>query len=275
MFCHYQEIEKVWRYFKFVNLLNININTIRLSLFVPVALILQTISASSWATEKQPSFTQFTAYYKIMKAGISVGETKRSVESINDDTFIFKSETNPGGFLSWISDAYVMEQSIWKLNNNDMRPLEYTYKNTNDNKTRTVQLLFDWHKNRVTNIINGDPWHMKLVPGLLDKLLYQLKMMQDLINGNRELKYAVADGGRIKDYAFNIMGEETLETDLGRFSTLKLKRTTDIKTTTWWCVEQLAFLPIKIQREKKDGSRVTAILHKLEGIPLPANTSGK
>lgn len=251
--------------------MNIKTYKIQVTLLIPVvALLLQTLLANSQATEKQISLTQFTAYYKIIKGGISVGETKRSVASINDDTFIFRSETNPRGFLSWISDAYVMEQSIWKFNEADMRPLEYTYKNTNDNKTRTVQLLFDWHKNRVTNIINGDPWHMNLAPGVLDKLLYQLKMMQDLRNGARVLKYAVADGGRIKDYVIDILGEEALEIDLGRFSALKLKRTTDSKTTTWWCVEQLAFLPVKIQQEKKNGGLVTAILHKLEGIPLHA-----
>ena len=219
--------------------------------------------------------TQFTAYYEVIKSGITVGETKRSVYPLSEDTFIFRSETNPRGIASWLSSARVVEKSIWKFTNNEIRPLEYSYKNTSGDKIRHVKLLFDWAKMRVTNIINGDPWHMALVPGLQDKLLYQLQMMQDLASGANQLKYSVADGGRIKEYSLEILGNEPLEISLGRFATTKLKRSTDTRTTIWWCAEELRFLPIKIQQEKINGSRVTAVLYKLEGLPIPKITPAK
>jgi hypothetical protein len=147
--------------------------------------------------------------------------------------------------------------------------LEYNYQNFNDDRVRDVKLVFDWDKQRVTNIINGDPWHMALQPGLQDKLLFQLKMMQDLKNGAEVLQYSVADGGKIKEYRIEKIGDEVLEIALGRFNTIKLQRITKTKTTTWWCAEQLHYLPVKIQQKKQDGSRVVAVLRKLEGIALP------
>ena len=109
--------------------------------------------------------------------------------------------------------------SVWQYApaHQDFQPLEYLYQNINDDKVRNVKLLFDWNKNRVTNIINGDPWHMALSPGVQDKLLFQLKMMQDLKNGS-QLKYSVADGGKIKEYIIENQGNETLEISLGRFN---------------------------------------------------------
>ena len=74
----------------------------------------------------------------------------------------------------------------------------------------TNHKIFDWDKNRVINIINGDPWHMAATPGLLDKLLYQLKIMRDLSNGVKNLHYRVADGGKIKDFQLQILGQEVV-----------------------------------------------------------------
>lgn len=224
-------------------------------------------------THAEPFPIEFKAYYKVVKGGITVGETKRSLASLSEDRFEFRSETSPRGIFNWISDAYVLEQSLWRYEDNEFRPLEYNYQNTSDDKIREVKLVFDWDKQRVTNIINGDPWHMALQPGLQDKLLFQVRMMQDLKKGATVLKYSVADGGKIKEYKIEKIGEETLKIALGQFKTIKLQRTTKTKTTIWWCAENLHYLPVKIQQQKSQGGRVVAVLHKLEGIPLPAPES--
>lgn len=235
-----------------------------------IAALLTSVFASiSPSTHAESILTEFTAYYKVVKGGITVGETKRSLAAVSEHTFEFRSETSPRGIFNWISDAYVLEQSLWRYENSEFRPLEYIYQNINDEKVHDVKLVFDWDKQRVTNIINGDPWHMALQPGLQDKLLFQLRMMQDLKNGVEVLKYSVADGGKVKEYNIEKIGEEILEIGLGRFKTIKLQRITKTKTTIWWCAEELHYLPVKIQQKKPQGSRVVAVLHKLEGIPLP------
>lgn len=233
------------------------------------ALITSALAGFMHTVSGEPVVTEFTAYYKVVKGGITVGETKRSVKSLKPNIFEFRSETAPRGIFNWISDAYVLEQSQWQYDDNGFKPLEYNYQNINDDQVHNVKLLFDWEKKRVTNIINGDPWHMALQPGLQDKLLFQLTMMEDLKHGMEQLIYSVADGGKIKEYRIEKLGRETLDIPLGRFEVIKLQRITPTKTTVWWCAEQLQYLPVKIQQKKTEGGRVTAVLYKLEGIPLP------
>ena len=226
-------------------------------------------TASVNAANGEPSIVEFTAYYKVVKSGITVGETKRRLRALDPGIYEFSSETSPRGVFSWFSDAYVFEQSQWRLTGKEFVPLEYNYHNINDDKVRDVTLLFDWEKQRVTNIINGDPWHMALHAGLQDKLLFQLKMMHDLRHGAEQLTYSVADGGKIKEYVIEKIGAETVEIPLGLFNTTKLQRVTENKTTIWWCAEQLRFLPVKIQQKKHEGGRAVAVLYKLEGIVVP------
>jgi hypothetical protein len=249
--------------------LNIIYNTIYQITLISLAVCVSTFANLAQASHIETALTEFSAYYNVVKGGITVGETRRSVKATSENTFEFRSETVPRGIFRWISDAYVLEQSIWQIADENFRPLEYRYKNINDDKVRDVKLLFDWEKKRVTNIINGDPWHMALAPGVQDKLLFQLKMMQDLIDGSTSLKYSVADGGKIKQYSIENLGNEFLEIELGRFKVVKLERVTDTKRTIWWCAEQLHYLPIKILQQKHDGGRVVAILYKLEGIDIP------
>jgi hypothetical protein len=252
--------------------LNIINRTVRPIIFASLAFIVGALFAAAQAAGIETPVTEFSAYYKVVKGGITVGETERSVKAIGQNTFEFRSETVPRGIFSWFSDAHYLEQSIWQWVNDDFRPLEYNYHNINEDNVRDVKLLFDWKKNRVTNIINGDPWHMALLPGVQDKLLFQLKMMQDLMKGS-QLKYSVADGGKIKEYSIKNLGNETLEIGLGRFEVVRLERITDTKKTIWWCAEQLQYLPIKILQQKHQGGRVAAVLYKLEGISLPESTT--
>lgn len=221
---------------------------------------------SGAATAAPPLPERFTAHYQISKGALTVGETVRKLIPSKNGQFIFHSETNAKGIASLVSDAHVEEQSTWRYHDGQPQPVEYIYKNSTAKKIRDVRLVFDWKKQRVTNIINGDPWNMALVPGLLDKLLFQLKLMQDLSGGVKSFNYKVADGGHIKDYVVEEINKETINIDLGAFSTTVLRRTTKHRTTTWWCAKELHFLPIIIQQISADGSRVVATLSKLEGL---------
>ncbi|WP_455203310.1 DUF3108 domain-containing protein [Kaarinaea lacus] len=238
-----------------------------------IAIIVFLVSGAATAASPLPE--QFTAHYQISKGALTVGETVRKLTPTKNGQFIFHSETNAKGIASLVSDAHVEEQSTWHYHDGLPKPVEYIYKNSTAKKIRDVRLLFDWEKQRVTNIINGDPWNMALVPELLDKLLFQLKLMQDLSGGVKTFNYKVADGGHIKDYVVEEINKETINIDLGVFSTTVLRRTTKHRTTTWWCAKELHFLPIIIQQISADGSRVIATLSKLEGLANTQPTSEK
>ena len=81
--------------------------------------------------------------------------------------------------------------------------------------------------------------------GALDKLSYRLALMRDLSRGARNFEYTIADGGQLKRYVLADIGEERIETALGTFDTILIRRERENskRQTTFWCASELGFLP--------------------------------
>ena len=59
---------------------------------------------------------------------------------------------------------------------------------------------------------------------------------------------------KIKEYRFEKIKEEVIETAIGSFNTTKLARYKKNKQETFlWCAHELNFLPIKVITKEKDG----------------------
>lgn len=212
---------------------------------------------------------EFTAHYKLTRGIITLGKSHRSFKKIGPNQFIFESISKPYGVGKIISDGEIHERSSWTLHNDILRPMSYSYTNSDSDLKRNVKLDFDWQKKVVVNNINGDPWKMKLEPKTQDKLLYLLSLMIDLKDGKRKFEYIIADGGTTKIYSAVVEGQQKIETDLGMFNTLRvLRKHRDGRRTILWCAPSLDYLPIRIEQTKKDGNTVRASIYQLEGIPI-------
>ncbi len=231
-------------------------------------ILLVTLATAVQSVFAQQQLPTFTAHYSVSKGPLKFGKTIRKLSRIDETYFLFQSTTIPKGIATMFTEGEVTEQSKWTVHEEIIRPIEYSYKNTASKKKRNVKLLFDWENKTVTNIINGDPWTMKLIPGTQDKLVYQLSIMLDLAKQQKDLEYLVADGGSLKTYSIKIGNEEQIEIPLGVFNTIKITRTGNNRTTILWCARELNYLPIKIKRVKELGN-IVATLYKLEGITIP------
>ncbi|MBN4079159.1 DUF3108 domain-containing protein [Beggiatoa alba] len=237
------------------------------------ALLLAMFFLSSGNTTNAALPEQFTAVYTVKKAGITVGETRR-VLSHENGLYLFESITRPSGIAKLFTNGQVVERSHWQFFQGKPRPQQYTFFNSGGKNKRNVTLDFDWTKNQVTNTVNGDPWRMPLEHGTSDKLLYQLRIMQDLPTTDTSLRYPVADGGKLKYYNIEILGTERIRTPLGIFTTTRLRYTKGRRQTTLWCAEELQYLPVRIEQRKGNDSPVTAVLTKVRGFSytLPSQT---
>jgi len=210
----------------------------------------------------------FEAEYALYMKGMKVAEMERRFSRSGDGQYLYRSDTETTGLFSLFRDDRITEESRGRLNSDAPRPLHYQYSHTGSKKHRKVSIRFDWDRNEVINLVNGDAWKMDLEPGVVDKLLYQFIIMQDLNAGKRHLKYIIADGGRTKTYHFEPEGEEVIETPLGRLKTLKLIRNkpNSRRETTLWCAEELNYLPVKVRNIEDDGNVTTAIVQSLKGL---------
>ena len=210
----------------------------------------------------------FEASYTLIKAGLSIGERQVSLKAEAGAQFLYQAESWPVGVLSLFKSDRIVERSHWTLAGDDIRPLSYSYRQSGRRK-RDVSLEFDWDKLEVTNTIDTKPWRMDIPVGAMDKLVYTLALMRDMKQGRKELVYAIADGGRLKSYRFEQLGEEQVETPLGVFKAAHLKRIRKPgkkRSTHVWLAAELDYLPVVIEQDEK-GATYRMVLSKWSPQP--------
>src|SRR5690625_8003441 len=57
-----------------------------------------------------------------------------------------------------------------------------------------------------------------------DPLSYQVQLQRDLIDGRENLSYQIANNGGLREYSFEVVDEEVLETPLRKVNTVKVMR---------------------------------------------------
>ena len=211
--------------------------------------------------------SSFQAEFLLYTKGMKVARMERQYTQSKDGHYEYRSETETTGLISLFRNDLILEVTNWMLEGNDIKPLHYSYSHTRTKKERQVTIDFDWGKGQITNSINGESWNMPVRPGILDKLLYQFAIMRDLKQGKSPISYVIADGGKIKTYTFQLIGEERLETPLGEFHTLKLTRDkpNSRRKTTLWCARELDYLPVRVENIESDGMKTVAIINAYNG----------
>ena len=242
---------------------------VRVRLKLALAPLLCCLCGSAGATDLMQTFE---ARYSLYRAGAKVAEMLRVFSRLDDGRYRYHSETWTTGLFSLFRKDHVVEQSDWRMQGSELRPLEYLYEHSGGKKDRNVAVTFDWDAQRITNTVNGHSWRMPAEPRVMDKLLYQLAIMHDLKAGRSELAYTVADGGKIKTYNFELLGEETIETPLGELATVKVSRlrVDSKRETVFWCAEKLGFLPVRVENIETDGGKTTVIIDSVSGLTLTA-----
>ena len=211
---------------------------------------------------------RFTAEYNVYNRGVKVAEMRRGMQATSDGNFVFRSDTHTTGLFSLLRKDRIAEESTWHVADGSIRSLAYTYTRSGGSKNRNVAVRFDWDARRITNTINGDSWLMPAVPQVVDKLLYQFALMTDLRSGGKDLNYTVADGGKIKIYEIEPLGEESVKTPLGRLQSMKFRhqKLGDDRITTLWCAPRFQYLPVQVEYQEKDGSKVLVVLQSVTGL---------
>ena len=234
-----------------------------------VSLLILCLVLVNFARAESSLPESFTVTYKLHVGPLTLGETTRKLYKNGDGNFVYESYSKPIGYARWFTDSTLLERSEWIFHGEQLRPLNYSYDRTSSKRERHVKLRFDWDKMRVTNEINSDPWTMDIPDGTLDKLLYHLAVMIDLQQGKSNLVYHVADGGTLKTYEFQNLGEETIDTKLGQLKTIKLMLPGK-RDTILWCAKALDFLPVRIVQEE-DGKELNLKLESFTGFTLQKN----
>ena len=84
--------------------------------------------------------------------------------------------------------------------------------------------------------------------GALDELNAELQIREDLKNNSLRTKYLIADAKALDERRFVKQGTETIKTNYGTFSTIKVVMQHDRpeRNTVFWLAPKLDYLPVKM-----------------------------
>lgn len=208
------------------------------------------------AADTAPDVRPFSARYELTRNGISVGETLVNLQLQPDQTYLYRARTEPTALLALWREDLILEESKGGFVDGGIRPDQYLYQRQGDTGSRRMQLDFDWQKLRVRIHEQGSNWSLSMPAQTLDKLAQQWAFIHHLRQGGGDISYRVADGGRLKDYRYKVLGRDTLQTPLGLYETLKVDRYKGPGSAdyTLWLAPELDYQPVRILR-RHQGNR--------------------
>lgn len=227
------------------------------ALSVAPSLADDTIEEQSVPAENSSSMpTSFENEYSTRIYGIGVTVTHKLTD--NEDggqQLLFKAD-------SWVGNIEEITQFQWS-DDGVVEPQKYVYKRRGLGRNRDTQLTFDWENELILNDIEDTSREMDISKNLQDKISYQIQLQKDLIEGRNNLVYDIADGGELERYRFEIDGEETLDTPLGKVDTVRVKRSRDDddRVTYAWLAKDWDFMLVRLQ-QKEDGDSHTITVNK-------------
>ena len=164
---------------------------------------------------------------------------------------------------SMVGKVTEMTEVSWNAKEQRIIPQRYIYQRNGMGKNRDDELVFDWAGNKVTHVKSLKIQALDAAKNLQDGLSYQIQLSQDLIAGKKQFEYSITNGRNIKQYKFEIVGEELLTTPLGDVKTVKVKRTRDKSelVTYAWFAKDFQYLLVRLQQEE-NGSAYTIYISK-------------
>lgn len=233
----------------------------------PLLSVLLLISLALPGTQslaEEPPLSSYTAHFEATVGGVKMGEIERSLKKLKNGLYQQTSLIYTTGFLSVFRSDRFEEHSFWRWQNNAPVPERYTYHFSGNKGDIRERLDFDWEKNQVKSQHGDNTTVLELDKGIVDKLSYQIALVRDLRQGNKEFAYRVADRGDIRTIRYKVIGDEEINTPWGNQHTIKVQRVTltNERVTTLWFAPDLDYMVIKLIQDD-NGTKMSATITEL------------
>lgn len=209
----------------------------------------------------------YEAVYESDLKGFNV-HVKRSLEltergvTVSIDARRFMFGLHEESRMSYVSDTVLRSNS-------------YVHNRKGFGSEHDKDLRFNWDDDTVIDLLRPKMEPLKVEDPCYDKLGYQTQIRLDLMqNPDFERKqYFVSNSIRNRVYTIERMGAEVLDTPIGKFNTIKLKRvgTTEDREVIVWAATDWDYLLIRMDQAKKPGGKMQTMVLKsatIDGKPV-------
>lgn len=196
----------------------------------------------------KPFEAHYTSSYKLGFLNFEI-EAKRQLTELDNNTWQLD-------FSASASAASLDERSRFRLIDGVITPLQYTLEGSGLIQEDDRALSFNTANKTITDDLNNKVYPDQWQTGLQDKLTYMLQISLDIAADKQNLDYPVFEKNKLKNYRFEIIGEEILTTRVGPLKTIKIRQVRkDKRDITAWLAMDKQYLLVKLVDKDKNHKR--------------------
>ncbi len=202
----------------------------------------------------------FSATYKV-RYGVLSGTMTLELRN-SGDGYVYETSLSPRGVASWLRRGEIREVTRLLTAGGAVRPLDYTNTDTIARPDRYARYAFDASAGRVSGEYKSQTIDEPMRDGGQNRISAHVAIMQALRSGEELSAFPVFDRGRWKDYRFEILPAEPVETPSGDFDAVEVRYAAADDDRSWslYLAEDLDYLPVVIVFREGDKTKSRAQL---------------
>jgi hypothetical protein len=210
----------------------------------------------------------FSATYAVSYRGIGAGTiTFTFSRDPTTGRYTYETRPNPGTLARLFVSKAAIERSVMEIDTTGTRPIEWRLDDGKSSKDGDGELHFDWSRNTVTGVVEGEPVNLTAEPGTQDRSSIQIAVTTALLRGVEPGTIPLIDDNRIKHYAYTKKEQATVDSALGKLDTVIYESTREggsSRTSRFWMAPSLEYLPVRAEQIRKGKVETVMVLQKLD-----------
>ena len=215
------------------------------------------------ALAAEPASLQgFSASYKV-RYGILGGKMTLELRRHGDD-YVYETSLQPSGFVSWLRRGEIRERTTLRVLGGAVQPLDYTNNDTIARPPRFAGYVFGEDVGRVTGEYKSRAVDEAMRPGGQNRISAQVAIFHALQTEKEISGLAVFDRARWRDFEFEFLPGQVVQTPAGKFDTVEVRYASADKEKSWslYCAYDLGYLPVLIEFREDGKTKSRAELSK-------------
>lgn len=209
----------------------------------------------------------FTAVYEVSYRGMRAGQLTFKL-SRDDATgrYTYETTADPSMLARFFVSRAAVERSVMEIGPDGVRPVEWSFDDGRSGTEKDGHLKFDWTRNVVTGVIEGEQIELPLEPGLQDRLSIQVDVVTSLLRGETPGTIPLIDDNRVKRYDYVKKETTTLDSALGKLDTIVYESTRQgsNRQSRFWMVPTMEYLAARAEQIRKGKVETVMVLQSVQ-----------
>ena len=212
------------------------------------------------ATGLADSLDGFSYKFRLFRNGSALGTADMQYTLKEDGFSQFSTRTNGTDGMASLTGAGVTENSQLIRRNGELELVSARIDTRVAWKSSTKSTALQKGAKIYEYVDGKDRRQVPYAPGLIDQHSLTLALLEDLRAGKwPQFVYKVINKGRVETYTFKRVGEQKLDTTLGKLDTVRIYRireSSDGRSTRIYFAKSLDFAPVLIQELNTKGDNI-------------------